>query len=105
MTKKEANALIKRIGKIEETTIEVEKQREQIYKEAIFSCDPERLVSILKTLHRRSEQRAAEGKKNTTVDERYYRLAEKNLHSELAFALQKDMAKIREMIMKQVEDI
>ena len=104
MTRQEALTLLHDITTIEEAWIANDKQREQVYKDAIFSCDPRKLVSILKTMHNRGNRRVAEGKKITTVDERYFRIAEKNLHNELAFVLDKDAETIRKMIQKTVNE-
>ena len=104
MTKEQASSLLNEITTIEETRVESDKQREQIYKDAIFSCDPKRLVSILKTMYHRGNQRAAEGKKATTVDERYFRIAQKNLHTELAFVLGQETEQIREDILNRVHE-
>lgn len=83
---------------IDATWIQNDKQREQTYKDAIFSCEPKRLIGILKCMYLRNQKRSAEGKKNTTVDERYFRLAENNLYSELAFAMNKDKGEMRQII-------
>ena len=41
------------------------------------------MISLLKCLHIRNEQRAQAGKKATSVDERYGKMAEHNLNAEL----------------------
>lgn len=87
MKKEEAWNLIKEIKAVDEALIENEKEREKIYKENINSRDPKRLISIMKTLYIRKQNRIQEGKKSTAVDERYFKLAENQLHSELAFSL------------------
>lgn len=103
MTRSEAQELMDTFMDIEETWIESDKLREKTYKEAIFSSDPRRLVSILRTMYVRGEMRRAEGKKVTTIDERYFRIAEKNLHGELAFALDMPAEDIRKMILRKVK--
>jgi CarD family transcriptional regulator len=40
----------------------------------------------------------AQGKKNTAVDERFFKLAEDNLYGELEFALHKNKGEILDMI-------
>ena len=102
MTRQEALDLIENVNRIEETWIESDKVREQTYKDAIFSCEPTRLVSILKTMYERGNKRQREGKKITTIDERYFRIAEKNLHGELAFVLEKETEEIKSLIMHNV---
>lgn len=102
MSKKDALELIESIKDIDEAYIENEKEREKTYKEALNSRDPKRLVGIIKTLYLRKQERVEAGKKNTAVDERYFKLAENHLHSELAFALQVDKEKVQEMILNSL---
>lgn len=102
MSKDEALNFIKEIKDIDEAYIENEKEREKIYKEAISSRDPKRLVGIIKTLYLRKQEREGAGKKNTAVDERYFKLAENHLHSELAFALSVDRSSITELIISNL---
>ncbi len=87
MSESDAWDLIKGVCHIEEAYVENEKEREKIYKDAIASRDPKRLISIIKTLYLRKQERVEAGKKNTALDERYLKLAENHLHSELAFSL------------------
>lgn len=87
MTKNEAEAVIDSIPQIEEAWIENDKLREQQYKDAVKSGSPEALVSIIKTIYSRKKMREFQGKKNTAVDERYYKQAETLLYAEIAFAL------------------
>jgi CarD family transcriptional regulator len=87
MKEAEAWTLIKEIKAVDEALIENEREREKVYKEAINSRDPKRLISIIKTIYIRRKKRLDAGKKTTTVDDRYFKLAENNLYSELAFSL------------------
>ncbi len=87
MSRSEANALIAEIPEIGLLTVDDEKKRETIYKEAMKSCDCRRLISVIKTLHRRREDRLATGKKVTVLDDRYLRAAEHELFDELSIAL------------------
>lgn len=102
MDEAQALEVIDGIQDIEAVWIENDKQREQIYKEAIFSCEPKQLVGILKCMYLRNWQRNAEGKKNTTIDERYFKVAENNLYSELAFAMNKDKDEMRRLITDKI---
>lgn len=102
MEKDEAWKLIKEIKAVDEALIENEKEREKIYKDAVNSRDPKRLISIIKTLYIRKQQRLEAGKKNTSVDERYFKLAENNLYNELAFSLEVDKTQVKDIIMSNV---
>lgn len=103
MNNAEALEFIKEIRNIDEVYIENEKEREKTYKEALSSCDPKRLVGIIKTLYLRKQQRVDAGKKNTAVDERYFKLAENHLHSELAFALEIDKNEVAKLIVSNLK--
>ena len=102
MNKDEALSLIESIPDIHETYIENEKERERTYKEALNSRDPKRLVCIIKTLYLRRQKRLDAGKKNTAVDDRYFKLAENHLYNELAFALEIDKSEILDLIFNRI---
>lgn len=104
MNIKEAWSLIERISSINEVTIKNEKQREQEYKNAIKSTDPERWASIIKTMYLRKQKRTAEGKKSTAMDEHYFKVAEDYLYSELAFAIGKEKSEILHIIAETIQN-
>ena len=90
--------VIRTIPEVEAAWITNDKLREQAYKEAIHSCNPTALISIIKNLYLRRKQRSEQGKKSTATDDRYFKLAEDNLYSELAFALGKGKAEMQQLI-------
>ena len=96
ITKQEADTLI---PAIQAAWVENEKLRENVYKEAIKSCDLRELVKIIKNMYLRRQERISSGKKATVLDDRYFKLAEDKLYSELVFATGKD----RNQIEKQIE--
>lgn len=87
LTKEEAYALIEAIPEIEETWAENDKAREVQYKTAIKSCDCREWVKIIKNLHIRKRERMAQGRKITMVEDKYLKMAESCLHSELSIPL------------------
>ena len=87
MTKQEAEQLIEEIPAIDTLTIDNDKQRETMYKECLKSCSSKELVRVIKTIYERRRTRMACGKKATAMDERYIKLAEDNLYSELSLLL------------------
>lgn len=105
ITEEEAWRIIEEIPNIDEAWISDEKQREQKYKEAIQSCDLTKLVSIIKSMYRRKQRRTAQGKKNTSVDEHFFKVAENNLYTELAFAIGRKWEDMREIIAERIEKI
>lgn len=97
--------LIRGIPQIESIWIENEKLREQEYKAAMKDGRPEALVGIIKNLYYRSQARLAEGKKSTAVDERYFRLAENALYSELAFAIGREKEDMDDLIKEVIGEM
>jgi CarD family transcriptional regulator len=87
MTRDEAEELIDRIPGIQELWITNEKQREELYKGCMKTCDCGEWIRIIKTLYLRRVERTARGKKITSVDERYLKMAEDYLYSELELVL------------------
>lgn len=100
----EAWDLIHKIPEIKQIWIENDKLREQNYKEVVKSCNLESIVGIVKSTYSRKKKRLAEGKKNTAVDERYLKLTENILYSELGFALKKDKSEILDLITDTIGD-
>lgn len=100
MKESEAEEFIRKIPSIHEIWINNDKERESRYKEAIKSNDPERIVGIIKLIYHRKKSREEQGKKITTVDERYFDIAEKLLYSELEIVMKKDKDEIYDLIRK-----
>lgn len=87
LTKEEADALIKQIQEIDTLRVGDEKNREQVYKDAIRTCSCVEWVRMIKTLYIRKETRLAAGKKVTSSDAKYLHLAEESLYGELSVVM------------------
>ncbi len=103
MSKKDAEEFLKKAPQIEAVWVPNDKLREQQYKAALKTNEPEELLGIIKNLYRRGQARIAQGKKITSTDEKYYRQAEKALYSELAFSLQVEVNEIGNYIMETIK--
>lgn len=99
----EAWDLIESISKIDAMHIENEKQREQKYKEALRSCELKQWISIIKTMYYRKQNRNSQGKKSTAMDEHYFKVAEKYLYSELAYAIGKNESETCQLIVDTIK--
>ncbi len=102
LTKTEAEALISEIPLIKEMVVENDKQREERYKEALKTCDCRIWVSMIKTLYLRKQERMEQKKKVTDLDERYFRMAEEYLNSELSLALGISKEEVTEYIKEKI---
>lgn len=100
ITEEEGKQLIEEIPDIACLTVTEDKKREQDYKDVMRACDCRQLVSLIKTLAARKEDRIAAGKKNTALDERYLRAAEHELYDELAIALNQPKEEVTVKIRK-----
>ncbi len=98
INEEEALKLIDEIPEIEEILDCNDKQREEKYKELARTCDCRGWICIIKTIFNRKQERIAQGKKITATDDRYFKLAEENLYSELGFALSKEKDEMEEFI-------
>lgn len=99
----EASSLIENIPSIEELWIPNEKQREDRYKECMKTCDCREWIKIIKALYLRKVERNAQGKKITSTDEKYLRMAEDYLYSELEIPLGIPKEKMEDYIREKVE--
>lgn len=102
LNKEEAEELVDKITEIKTVWIREEKNREQMYKEAIRTYDCQSLVQIIKTLYLRKQDRLKEGKKVLSSDEQYLRKAEELLYSEMSLALSIPKEEIGTYIKKAV---
>lgn len=105
LTEQEAMDLIRKIPDIETLWIENEKQRELCYKESIRKYDCEEWIKIIKTLYLRKKERVSSGKKITSVDEKYWKMAEELLYGELAFSLGIDKAQVEKFIIDKIKEL
>lgn len=87
ISEQEAYELIDHMKEMQVLSIEDEKSKDIVFKEAFRKCDCRELVRIIKTLYEKKIARQAQGKKITAGDERYFKMAEESLYGELAIAL------------------
>ncbi|NLL93527.1 MAG: CarD family transcriptional regulator [Clostridiales bacterium] len=102
LTSEEAWKLIDEIPEIEQLGVINEKLRESEYKQSMRTCDSKEWIRIIKTLYLRKRERLAQGKKITTTDERYLKMAEDNLYSELSIAIGKEKSEMEDVITERV---
>lgn len=86
LSRQEAEKLLDEMPDLEEIPIKNDKTREEIYKNAVKSCQCREWVRIIKTLYRRKQERISQGRKITVMDDKYLKKAEDNLYAELALA-------------------
>lgn len=105
LTRKEAEALIGQIPRLEPLSIQDDKSREEKYRQALRTNDCHEWIRVIKTVYLRNETRKSEGKKTNQVDEKYFQLAENLLYGELAVPLGLPREQVRDNIIEQISAV
>jgi len=105
ISRDEALKLIDEIEEIDYLEIIDEKKRDLEYKDALSKCDCRELVSIIKTIRAHIKKRMKVGKKITSGDEKYCRLAEDSLYGELAISLEMERDEVKDMVSKKFDEL
>ncbi len=87
ITREEALEFISKIPNLKPLELRDEKNPEAEYKKAIQSCEYISVLKLIKCIYFRKQKRLCEGKRLTSADERYMRLAEDMLYQEIGAAL------------------
>lgn len=103
ISKEEADQLIDEIPSIDALWVDNDRMREAAYKECIQSCQCRDLIRVIKALYYRKQERMAQNKKVTAVDDKYFKLAEENLYAELAIPLEMQQDEVEEYIASRME--
>lgn len=103
LSKSEAQDLIDEIHTIKPVWIQNDKEREQIFNEALREANTRSLFEMMVALYQRRERRIADGKKATSTDERYFHAAEEIVYGELGVSLGLNKEDVKACIMKEVE--
>lgn len=104
VSKEDVEKIIGDIPNIKELLVQDEKQREQAYKDCIKSCQCRQLISLIKTIYSRKEQRLHEGKKLSATDEKYFKLAQNTLNTEFAISLELSVDEMEHYILNKVRN-
>lgn len=100
---KDAQKLIDTIPDVPLLRIANDKLTEQTYKECLKSGNCEEWVRIIKTIWVRKQARLQAGRKVTSVDAKYFHMAEESLYGELAVALNLSRDAVAEYIAEVIE--
>lgn len=103
ISKEDAMKFIKLIPEIVEKDIPNEKLREQEYKTALLSGNQNQIVSVIKSIYTRKQERMEHGKKITATDDKYFKQAKDILYSELSFVLHIPKENMEQFILDTIE--
>ena len=103
ISKEDALELIDHMEEIDLLWITDEKHREDHYKEALRTCDCREWIKMIKTIYTRKQKRLQQGKKMTSSDERFFKIAEDHLYNEFGLALGMESGEVETFITERVE--
>jgi len=85
--------------------IDSDAERERSYFELVKNGTRKELVSLIKTLHLKEEERMSIGRKLRASDDKIFRQAKEKLHSELAYVLNISIEEVVPLVMQNIEMI
>ena len=96
----EARAILEDVKSIEPMSISNDRLRDDSYRQVLKNGDLREWVQFIKALVNRKKERELSGKKITATDERFLKIAEDGLCSELAIAIGEEKEKIKDYIVE-----
>lgn len=102
ITKEEATDLLDSIDDIEQIKIGIERFRDEEYRKYIKGSSPQMLVAMLKYFQNKKKDRLNAGKTLSSIDEKYMKLASRNLFSELSCSLSIPVEEVESIIIKKI---
>lgn len=103
LQREEAERLIDGIPQIPLLILPNDRLIEQTYKECLRANRCEELVKLIKTIYSRERKRMQAGRKITSVDERYFHLAQETLYGELAVALGRERSEMQNYMEEKLQ--
>ena len=102
ISKSEAEAVIARIGEIDEVIVDKERNRREVYREVMSRCCAEACISIIKTVKTRRREFLAQKRRLAETDTDFESRARHCLFSEIATAMNITLAEAEQAVMLKV---
>lgn len=104
LTQVELETLLTAPEGMQDSWIQDENHRKQLYRELIGSGDRMKLVQMIRTLYRHKQELAAKGKRCHLCDENFLRDAERLLINEAAIVLETDAEQAKLYLRQRLAD-
>lgn len=88
ISRQEAEELIAKLDQIDPLKASDDKTAEELYKSYMRSYDYTEWIRLIKCIYQHQQNRLKDGKNVTSRDQKYMRMAEEALYSELSIALE-----------------
>jgi CarD family transcriptional regulator len=102
LSREQGEALLSSVASSPFLDIPVEKQRKDIYKQALLSTEPVRWLGIMRSVRRRGIALLAQRKNLPDLDREFSDRAQKYLTSELSIVLDRPREEIAEIILANI---
>ena len=102
ISKEKVSDLMKKLSDLETLSIDNEKNREEVYKQTLHKGECMGWAQIIKTVYCRKKEKAEQGKKITTTDTKYLKMAEDYLYHELAVSMNVKPIEVKERILNEI---
>lgn len=103
VSEKEAKKLINEINKIETTFFDDNNNREEECKTAINTCDCKELMKVCRSLYLIKEKQLEIGKKLSSTDNKYLKIAKELLLGEFSISLNKSKEQVEQLIIDRAK--
>ncbi|MBP5292595.1 MAG: CarD family transcriptional regulator [Clostridia bacterium] len=104
MDKAALEVFVQKIPEIQPLVVPVEKNRRDIYRQALSSTEPEKCMSLLKTVHARRAVFAELKRRLPETDLEFEELAKESLFRELSIVLDIPFSDVNTYITKHVDE-
>ncbi len=102
LTKTQAQNLIEKIDDIQQINVCTERFRDEEYRKCLKESSPETLIAMLKFFTVRKNERSIAGKSLSAIDEKYMKIASRNLFSELSCSLSLPVEEVENMVYEKI---
>lgn len=104
LSHEEAERLLDEVPLLSPLVVENDKLLEQEYRSCMKTNNCKEWARMLKTICFRRQKRLEEGRKQTAVDAKYFRLVCENLYGELAVSLSMGKNKVEDWFMERITE-
>lgn len=102
ITKEQVPELMEELASLSILLVENEKRREEVYKQILHKGECIGWAQIIKTVYCRKKEKAIQGKKITTTDTKYLKMAENYLYNELGICMKVTPKEVRAHILNEI---
>ena len=103
LSKDEALELIQSIPQIDSTWIENDNERKRVFTDIIRNGERKKIISIIKSVYNHQKILKEKGRKLHSIDDQFYKDAEKIIYDELSYVLEIDKADVIGFITNTLE--